>query len=93
VKRRVNVGEDFKLGIKASEPKGLIRHEETKSWVAKSAFYVAAASLTVSAGVGVIDGTFNELQTVWNVASPILGAIVGHYFGSQINADGAGPPG
>jgi putative effector of murein hydrolase len=92
VKKRVSVGQDFEIRLAILELTGSTWHEATKSWIVKAVFCGSAVALAVSAGIGGVDGTFNELQAVWNVGGGILGAIRGHYFGSRIDAHGAGPP-
>ena len=39
--------------------------------------------------MGVSDGSFDELQSIWNVCGPIVGGVFGHYFGGTGKKDGS----
>ncbi|NMM45258.1 hypothetical protein HH303_12265 [Rhodospirillaceae bacterium KN72] len=53
----------------------------TKSVLACIAVLVGGMFLFVAAGIGLYDGSFDELQNVWIVSGPVVGAVFGHYFG------------
>lgn len=100
MKKRVVVGDDFD-GLEAQveraaeaesaeviEAKTNANESKTKSNLAYGAVAGGALFLMVSAGMGVYDGTFDELQSVWNVFGPIAGGVFGHYFGGTGKKNG-----
>ena len=60
--------------IKANESK-------TRSNLAYGAVIGGFLFLIGSAVLGIVDKSFDEVQSVWNVFGPIAGAVIGHYFG------------
>lgn len=98
-KKRVILGDDFN-GLEARieesakvesaeviEAKTKANESKTKSHLAYGAVAGGALFLTASAGIGVYDGSFDELQSVWNLFGPIVGGIFGHYFGGSGKKD------
>lgn len=64
------------------------KRADTRKNLAYGAVAVGAAFLVASASMGVYDDSFDELQSVWNVLGPIVGAIFGHYFGGLGRTNG-----
>lgn len=61
----------------------------TKNRLAIGALIGGGAAVIISGAVGVFDGSFNEIQSVWNAAGPIIGGVYGHFFGGrEMNRDG-----
>lgn len=94
-KKRVVVGEAFdsleaEVATTSESRSAEVIHAEvdaneskTRSNLAYGAAMGGILALMVSGGMGAYDGSFNELQSVWNVFGPIIGAVVGHYFGGS----------
>jgi len=59
------------------------RDSKTRSRLAYCAVAGGAVALAVATAVGFYDGSFDELQNMWNVGGPIVGGVFGHYFGGQ----------
>ena len=70
------------------EAKTKANESKTKSNLAYGAVAGGALFLMASAGMGVYDGSFDELQSVWNVFGPIVGGVFGHYFGGTGKKNG-----
>ncbi|MEL6171775.1 MAG: hypothetical protein AAFR02_07145 [Pseudomonadota bacterium] len=70
------------------EAKTKANESKTKSNLAYWAVAGGTLSLMASAGFGVYDGTFDEVQSVWNIFGPIVGGVFGHYFGGTGNING-----
>jgi len=88
VKKKVNVGEDFDVKIKTLASEDVSRREMTRAWIAKAVVIGVAIALVIATCVGFRDGSFDKLQTVWNVASGLLLLIMPPYFGNQSGGNG-----
>lgn len=99
--QRVVVGDAFKsLNAQVIEAPNVYHAEvinaktkanesKTKSNLAYGAVAGGAAFLLAAAGLGIYDGSFDELQSVWNVFGPIVGGVFGHYFGGAEKNNGS----
>lgn len=74
--------EFFDAQTRASESK-------TRGHLAYAVAGVTSVFLFGAAGIGCLDGTFDELQQVWNVGGVlVVGGLFGHYFsGNGKNGD------
>lgn len=70
------------------EAKTKANESKTKSNLAYGAVAGGALFLMAAAGMGAYDGTFGELQNIWNVFGPIAGGVFGHYFGGTGKKNG-----
>ncbi len=61
---------------------------KTRSGLAYGAAAGGIVFVAGSAALGIYDGSFDELQSVWNVFGPIAGAVIGHYFGGAEQGNG-----
>lgn len=61
---------------------------KTRSYLAYGAVAGGAVVFAASAAIGIYDGSFDELQSMWNVCGPIVGGVFGHYFGGSGKAHG-----
>ena len=85
MKRSVKVGRRFE-GLDAEVLEATARVAKAKTanglaWLFLSGFFIALSAASV---IGVVDGTFNELNAVWIVAAPVLGAVITYYFGGRL---------
>ena len=83
MKTKVQVGEDFDLSAELIDAIASAKEKSTRSRLAYCVYVGAACALVVSSFRGFYDGSFDELQSVWNAAGPVLGAVFHHYFGGS----------
>lgn len=94
--KRVTVGEPFDGTTAEKESAGKTAakteaHESrTRSVIAYGTGVVGVASMVIAGGVGLYDGSFDELSNVWVAFGPISGAIIGYYFGGKASKTGSG---
>jgi hypothetical protein len=53
----------------------------TRTNLAYGTFAVGSLFVLTTGGIGVYDGSFDELQGVWMVGGPLIGGVFVHYFG------------
>jgi len=90
MKYKVIVGSEFEIssteviGTDLVESVAKVAENEAKSRVrlllVNIIFLFAAVSMAVATYIGLNDGTFNEVATVWSYAGPIVGLVLGYYF-------------
>ena len=90
MKYKVIVGSEFEIssteviGTDLVESVAKVAENEAKSRVRQLLvnviFLFAAVSMAVATFIGLNDGTFNEVATVWSYAGPIVGLVLGYYF-------------
>lgn len=93
MKTRVIVGEPFKgTSARMCEDKeaaqGAVQaaHEsKTRNAIAKAVCLTGGSALIGATILGAYDGSFDEVSNVWVAFGPILGAVVGYYFGGKPN--------
>jgi hypothetical protein len=73
---KANIGKEFDLTVQLVEAR-------TRTWVALTIVVFSAKCLLGAAVVGLYEGSFDKLQYVWGAAGPMLGGVMGHYFGSR----------
>lgn len=92
MQRNVIVGDDFTSIEVAEEMKqraelfsASTAHNEsrTRTILAYGICAIAAAFAICAAAIGFHDGSYDELQSVWNVVGPMLGAVLVYYFGAS----------
>jgi len=83
MKKCVEVGDEFPLEAKVISAKADFFDRKFRAALAICviAFGGVAAALTFL--VGLLDGSYNELQCLWIAYGPVLGAVVGFYFGKR----------
>jgi len=92
-RRHVSVGQDFegeiKLlesktndAVKRTEAKVKASAEKVRSWIALFIIFGGGTLLVGAILFGLYKDSFVELQRLWNVQGPMLGAIVTYYFGT-----------
>lgn len=92
MKKRVIIGDEFEsLDASLSKPVeasadvidavARVHEGNTRTRVTYGTLGFTALSIIVAGVIGFRDGTFDELERVWAVAGPVVGAIFWHYFG------------
>lgn len=88
----VNVGDAFDSIKVAEEMKNSAdvitastgnNESRTRTHLAYGAVVIGAMFVLSAGAMGVWDGSFNELQSIWNVFGPLIGGVFGHYFGGS----------
>ena len=97
-KKTVIVGEAFESMdaeiVEAPETPGVIeakakaKEGNVKANLAYGAIAGGGVFLTGAATVGLYDGSFDELRSVWIAYGPIAGGIFGYYFGGTGTKNG-----
>lgn len=64
------------------EAKANAKESNVKANLGYGATVLGGLFLTGAAGIGVYDGSFNELQNVWLAGGPVVGGVFVYYFGS-----------
>lgn len=92
MRRKVNVGDDFDSLKVAEEMKTSAEvitastgnnESRTRTHLAYGAVVIGAVFVLSAGSMGVWDGSFNELQSIWNVLGPLIGGVFGYYFGGS----------
>lgn len=81
--------------VKASETTDIIearakaREGSVKANLAYVAITLGVLFLVGAAGIGIVDGSFNELEGVWLAGGPVVGGVFVYYFGSEGKKNGS----
>jgi len=74
--------DDVKV-VKAIEAGTRARESETRSQIAKAILLAAVLFLASAAAFGLSKNDFSALSSIWNAASPLVGVVLGYYFGKS----------
>lgn len=90
MKKQVNVGRDLGKVIFSTSDRVTVKEvrETTRTFIARFIVTGVAVAMVITGGIDLYKGSFNEFQTVWNVSSGILGAVLGFYFGTNGGSGG-----
>lgn len=86
MKFRVRIGEEFEVNsAEVADEKGrntVLQHfiTEFRAQIAMIVFGIAFLFLLGSAIVGLLQGNFSALESVWKVAAVPIGMVLAHYF-------------
>jgi hypothetical protein len=78
-----DIGEDFPLTVELVDAQTRSREAKIRGYVALVIVIFSTAVMASAAVLGVVDGTFNELEAVWIAAAPLIGAVANHYLGRK----------
>lgn len=83
MKRRVNVGKDFDITNVSVEDEVKKKTATTQSILVNSMVAIGAVFLLGAALMGLYDGTFDELNAVWDPLAILFGMVITYYFGPK----------
>lgn len=73
------------------EAKAKAKEGNVRANLAYGATVLSGLFLAGAASIGVYDGSFNELQSVWLAGGPVVGGIFVYYFGGAGKKNGDKP--
>lgn len=76
-------GEDFPLEVKVIEAKTRGAESRFRGIISLGILISSAIALAVATILGLFDGIFNELNLVWSLSAPFIGAVTVHYLGKK----------
>lgn len=71
------IGTDFELHQVASI------EAKNRGFVARALIYLSGLAIIVAGGYGLATGNFSAIGGVWAVVGPLIGTVVGYYFGQR----------
>ncbi|MEO1657549.1 MAG: hypothetical protein AAFR65_07495 [Pseudomonadota bacterium] len=91
---RVRIGEPFEgLEVESDTPNehtvkliqatAQLEDSRTRKSLTIGAIGFCMLIVLIAGVIGIIDGTFNEVQAVYNVIGPVTAVIFGYYFGAR----------
>ena len=82
--RKLAVGKDFDIyHVDVGPPTPDRIDQETRRTIVWTVLLMSSTFIMGSAGLGLYQGNFSALSSVWTAVGPIFGALSGFYFGTR----------